>query len=131
MPPYRSSSGLWGSSPTSPHCVDRAQHPIAKIFYGILSLGWRGAAKHWQRYEMASLILAGLSTPLVLSVHSIISFDFAVSQLPGWHVTVFPPYFVAGAVYCGFAMVILLMIPIRSWFGLHGLITMRHFDVMS
>ena len=110
---------------------DRAQHPIAKIFYGILSLGWRGAAKHWQRYEMASLILAGLSTPLVLSVHSIISFDFAVSQLPGWHVTVFPPYFVAGAVYCGFAMVILLMIPIRSWFGLHSLITMRHFDVMS
>lgn len=110
---------------------DRAQHPIPKIFYGLLSLGWRGAAKHWQRYEKASLILAGLSTPLVLSVHSIISFDFAVAQLPGWHVTVFPPYFVAGAVYCGFAMVIVLMIPIRRWFGLHSLITMRHFDVMS
>lgn len=110
---------------------DRAQHPIAKFFYGALSLGWRGAAKHWQRYEVASLILAGLSTPLVLSVHSIISFDFAVSQLPGWHVTVFPPYFVAGAVYCGFAMVILLMIPIRKLFGLEGLITMKHFDVMS
>ena len=110
---------------------DRAQHPIAKFFYGLLSLGWRGAAKHWQRYEKASLILAGLSTPLVLSVHSIISFDFAVAQLPGWHVTVFPPYFVAGAVYCGFAMVIVLMIPIRHWFGLHSLITMRHFDVMS
>ncbi|MFN5060114.1 MAG: NrfD/PsrC family molybdoenzyme membrane anchor subunit [Chloroflexota bacterium] len=110
---------------------DRAQHPVAKFFYGALSLGWRGAAKHWQRYEVASLILAGLSTPLVLSVHSIISFDFAVSQLPGWHVTVFPPYFVAGAVYCGFAMVILLMIPIRKLFGLEGLITMKHFDVMS
>lgn len=110
---------------------DRAKHPIAKFFYGALSLGWRGAAKHWQRYEVASLILAGLSTPLVLSVHSIISFDFAVSQLPGWHVTVFPPYFVAGAVYCGFAMVILLMIPIRKLFGLEGLITMKHFDVMS
>jgi molybdopterin-containing oxidoreductase family membrane subunit len=110
---------------------DRAQHPIPKLFYGLLSLGWRGAAKHWQRYEKASLILAGLSTPLVLSVHSIISFDFAVAQLPGWHVTVFPPYFVAGAVYCGFAMVIVLMIPIRRWFGLHSLITMRHFDVMS
>lgn len=110
---------------------DRAKHPIAKMLYGIGALGWRGAAKHWQRYEMASLMLAGLSTPLVLSVHSIISFDFAVSQLPGWHVTVFPPYFVAGAVYCGFAMVILLMVPIRSWFGLHNLITMRHFDVMS
>ncbi|MCX6014659.1 MAG: polysulfide reductase NrfD [Chloroflexales bacterium] len=110
---------------------DRAQHPIPKIFYGLLSLGWRGAAKHWQRYEKASLILAGLSTPLVLSVHSIISFDFAVAQLPGWHVTVFPPYFVAGAVYCGFAMVIVLMIPIRHWFGLHSLITLRHFDVMS
>ena len=110
---------------------DRSQHPIPKIFYGLLSLGWRGAAKHWQRYEKASLILAGLSTPLVLSVHSIISFDFAVAQLPGWHVTVFPPYFVAGAVYCGFAMVIVLMIPIRRWFGLHSLITMRHFDVMS
>jgi molybdopterin-containing oxidoreductase family membrane subunit len=110
---------------------DRAQHPVAKFFYGALSLGWRGAAKHWQRYEVASLILAGLSTPLVLSVHSIISFDFAVAQLPGWHVTVFPPYFVAGAVYCGFAMVILLMIPIRKLFGLEGLITMRHFDVMS
>jgi molybdopterin-containing oxidoreductase family membrane subunit len=110
---------------------DRSQNRIAKLLYGLASLGWRGAAKHWQRYEIASLILAGLSTPLVLSVHSIISFDFAVSQLPGWHVTVFPPYFVAGAVYCGFAMVIVLMVPIRKWFGLEGLITMKHFDVMS
>jgi Ni/Fe-hydrogenase subunit HybB-like protein len=110
---------------------DRAQNIWVKRFYGLLSLGWRGSAKHWQRYEVASLILAGLSTPLVLSVHSIISFDFSVSQLPGWHVTVFPPYFVAGAVYCGFAMVILLLIPIRRWFGLHNLITMKHFDLMG
>lgn len=110
---------------------DRSTSPIAKTLYGLFALGWRGAAKHWQRYEVASLLLAGLSTPLVLSVHSIISFDFAVAQLPGWHVTVFPPYFVAGAVYCGFAMVIVLMIPIRKWFGLEGLITMKHFDVMS
>jgi molybdopterin-containing oxidoreductase family membrane subunit len=110
---------------------DRSTSPIAKKLYGLFALGWRGAAKHWQRYEVASLLLAGLSTPLVLSVHSIISFDFAVAQLPGWHVTVFPPYFVAGAVYCGFAMVIVLMIPIRKWFGLEGLITMKHFDVMS
>lgn len=110
---------------------DRSTSPIAKTLYGLFALGWRGAAKHWQRYEVASLLLAGLSTPLVLSVHSIISFDFSVAQLPGWHVTVFPPYFVAGAVYCGFAMVIVLMIPIRKIFGLHGLITMKHFDVMS
>ncbi len=110
---------------------DRATHIWVKRFYGALSLGWRGAARHWNRYETASLILAGLSTPLVLSVHSIISFDFAVSQLPGWHVTVFPPYFVAGAVYCGFAMVINLLVPIRRWFGLHDLITMKHFDLMG
>ncbi|HWQ14342.1 MAG TPA: NrfD/PsrC family molybdoenzyme membrane anchor subunit [Roseiflexaceae bacterium] len=110
---------------------DRARNIWVKRFYGILALGWRGAAKHWQRYEVASLILAGLSTPLVLSVHSIISFDFAVSQLPGWHVTVFPPYFVAGAVYCGFAMVICLLVPLRRWYGLHSLITMKHFDLMG
>jgi molybdopterin-containing oxidoreductase family membrane subunit len=110
---------------------DRTTHPVGKLLYGLASLGWRGSAKHWQRYEMVSLILAGLSTPLVLSVHSIISFDFAVAQLPGWHVTVFPPYFVAGAVYCGFAMVINLLIPIRRWYKLHDLITMKHFDVMA
>ncbi len=110
---------------------DRAQNIWVKRFYGLLSLGWRGSAKHWQRFEMATLILSGLSTPLVLSVHSIISFDFAVAQLPGWHVTIFPPYFVAGAVYCGFAMVIVLLIPLRRWYGLHNLITMKHFDVMG
>jgi molybdopterin-containing oxidoreductase family membrane subunit len=110
---------------------DRATNIWVKRFYAVLSLGWRGGARDWNRYEVASLILAGLSTPLVLSVHSIISFDFAVSQLPGWHVTVFPPYFVAGAVYCGFAMVINLMVPIRRWYGLHSLITMKHFDLMG
>ena len=110
---------------------DRATNPWVRRFYALLSLGWRGSAKHWQRHEMASLILAGLSTPLVLSVHSIISFDFAIAQLPGWHVTVFPPYFVAGAVYCGFAIVINLLIPIRKWYGLQDLITMKHFDVMG
>jgi molybdopterin-containing oxidoreductase family membrane subunit len=110
---------------------DRAQNIWVKRFYALLSLGWRGSAKHWQRFEVASLILSGLSTPLVLSVHSIISFDFAVAQLPGWHTTIFPPYFVAGAVYCGFAMVIVLLIPLRRWYGLHNVITMKHFDVMG
>ena len=80
----------------------------------MLSLGWRGSARHWHRYEVASLILAGLSTPLVLSVHTVVSFDFAVSVIPGWHATIFPPYFVAGAIYSGFAMVLTLAIPIRA-----------------
>src|ERR1700752_2169568 len=93
---------------------DRAQLPFAKYFYGILSLGWRGSTRHWIRYETASLLLAGLSTPLVLSVHTVISFDFAVAALAGWHTTIFPPYFVAGAVYSGFAMVLTLAIPIRK-----------------
>src|SRR6202789_3539001 len=85
---------------------DRAKMPLAKYFYGMLSLGWRGSTRHWIRYESASLLLAGLSTPLVLSVHTTISFDFAVAALAGWHTTIFPPYFVAGAIYSGFAMVI-------------------------
>jgi Ni/Fe-hydrogenase subunit HybB-like protein len=85
---------------------DRSQSKIAQYFYGILSVGWRGSARHWMRYETASLLLAGLATPLVLSVHTVISFDFAVAVLPGWHTTIFPPYFVAGAIYSGFAMVL-------------------------
>src|SRR3984893_3911827 len=93
---------------------DRATMPLAKYFYGMLSLGWRGSTRHWIRYESASLLLAGLSTPLVLSVHTVISFDFAVAALAGWHTTIFPPYFVAGAVYSGFAMVLTLAIPIRK-----------------
>ncbi|NWF80571.1 MAG: polysulfide reductase NrfD [Chloroflexi bacterium] len=110
---------------------DRATNIWAKRAYGLASLGWRGSARHWHRYEMASLLLAGLSTPLVVSVHSIISLDFAISQVPGWQVTVFPPYFVAGAVFAGFAMVILLMAPVRAWYGFQKYITMRHFDVMA
>ncbi len=110
---------------------DRARNPYAKTIFGMISLGWRGSAGHWARYEHASLILAGLSTPLVLSVHSIVSFDFAVSIVPGWNITVFPPYFVAGAVFAGFAMVILLTIPIRKWYKLTDFITMKHFDWMA
>jgi len=99
--------------------------------YGIAALGWRGSARHWHRYEMASILLAGLSTPLVVSVHSIISLDFAISQVPGWQVTIFPPYFVAGAVFAGFAMVLLLMIPVRTFYGFESYITIHHLDVMA
>ena len=89
------------------------------------ALGWRGSQRHWRHYEMAYLILAGLATPLVLSVHSIVSMDFAVAQLPGWHSTIFPPYFVAGALFSGFAMVLTLVIPVRAAFGLGNVITAR------
>jgi len=110
---------------------DRAKTKIKQWIYGALALGWRGSQRHWQHYEVAYLILAGLSTPLVLSVHSIVSMDFAVSQLPGWHTTIFPPYFVAGAIFSGFAMVITLMVICRKAFGLEQIITMRHFDYMA
>ncbi|MDE2127109.1 MAG: polysulfide reductase NrfD [Armatimonadetes bacterium] len=107
---------------------DRARNPIARFIFGVLAVGWRNSAKHWFRYETAYLILAGLSTPLVLSVHSIVSLDFAVAILPGWHTTIFPPFFVAGAVYAGFAMVLLLAIPIRKWYHLEEFITDLHLD---
>jgi molybdopterin-containing oxidoreductase family membrane subunit len=94
-------------------------------------MGWRGSAIHWHRYETAYLLLAGLATPLVVSVHTIVSFDFAVGIIPGWHSTIFPPYFVAGAIYSGFAMVLTLAIPLRAAYGLHDLITMRHLDNMA
>ncbi|MGH9176794.1 MAG: NrfD/PsrC family molybdoenzyme membrane anchor subunit, partial [Vicinamibacterales bacterium] len=110
---------------------DRALSRVKQIIFGIASLGWRGSARHWHRYEVASLILAGLSTPLVLSVHTVVSFDFAVSVIPGWHATIFPPYFVAGAIYSGFAMVLTLAIPIRTGYHLEDLITMRHIDCMA
>jgi Ni/Fe-hydrogenase subunit HybB-like protein len=110
---------------------DRAASPIARRIYGIAALGWRGSAVHWQRYEMATLLLAGLSTPLVLSVHTVVSFDFAVSLIPGWHATIFPPYFVAGAIYAGFAMVLTLLIPLRAIYGLQDFITLRHIDNMA
>ena len=110
---------------------DRAKNKIRRMVYGALALGWRGSGRHWLHYETAYLILAGLATPLVLSVHSIVSFDFAVSQLPGWHTTIFPPYFVAGAVFSGFAMVLMLMIIARRIFGLAHIMTMRHLENMA
>ena len=110
---------------------DRTKNRIGQVIYGMLSLGWRGSAIHWERYEMASLLLAGLSTPLVLSVHSVVSFDFAVALIPGWHTTIFPPYFVAGAIYAGFAMVLTLMIPMRMIYGLEDFINERHLNNMA
>ena len=110
---------------------DRATTKLKHLIFGILSLGWRGSHRNWLTYEKAYLIFAGLSTPLVLSVHTIVSFDFAVSIVPGWHTTIFPPYFVAGAIFSGFAMVITLMLIARKAFGLEELITMRHIENMS
>jgi molybdopterin-containing oxidoreductase family membrane subunit len=110
---------------------DKATSRPVKIAYGMLSLGWRGSARHWQRYEHIYLLLAGLSTPLVLSVHTVVSFDFAIGIIPGWHATIFPPYFVAGAIYAGFAMVLTLAIPIRKVYGLEDFITMRHLENMG
>ena len=103
----------------------RAGKNLRAAIYGVLSLGWRGSARQWHRYEKGYLLLAALSTPLVLSVHSVVSFDLAVGQIPGWHTTIFPPYFVAGAIFSGFAMVLTLMIPARSLFGLKDIITRR------
>jgi Ni/Fe-hydrogenase subunit HybB-like protein len=110
---------------------DRARRPFARIAYGILAMGWRGAASHWDRYESAYLLLAGLATPLVVSVHTVVSLDFATSVLPGWHSAIFPPYFVAGAIYSGFAMVLTLTIPIRAVYRLHDFITLRHLQNMA
>ncbi|AKU90251.1 NrfD/PsrC family molybdoenzyme membrane anchor subunit [Vulgatibacter incomptus] len=100
-------------------------------WYGIFALGWRGSARDWKHYQIAYLILGALATPLVLSVHSVVSLDFAIAQLPGWHSTIFPPYFVAGAIYSGFAMVLTLMIPVRRIFRLHDVITTRHLEAMG
>ena len=110
---------------------DRAKGRWQQLLSGILALGWNGSSRHWMRFEKAYLLLAALATPLVLSVHSVVSFDFATSQLPGWHTTIFPPYFVAGAVFGGFAMVLTLSIPSREWFGLKHLITHRHIENMA
>jgi Ni/Fe-hydrogenase subunit HybB-like protein len=107
---------------------DRSDSRPAQIIYGMLAMGWRGSARHWARYEMAYLLLAGLATPLVLSVHTVVSFDFAIGIVPGWHTTIFPPYFVAGAIYSGFAMVLMLAIPIRKFYGLEDFITDRHLN---
>ncbi len=110
---------------------DKARKPVAKWIYGMFAMGWRGSARHWQRYETTYLLLAGLATPLVVSVHTVVSFDFAVAQLPGWHATIFPPYFVAGAIYSGFAMVMTLAIPLRKFYGLEDFITLRHLRNMA
>ncbi|MFN2387576.1 MAG: NrfD/PsrC family molybdoenzyme membrane anchor subunit [Thermoanaerobaculia bacterium] len=110
---------------------DRSRSHFAKVVYGMLAMGWRGSALHWHRYETAYLLLAGLATPLVVSVHTVVSFDFAVGIVPGWHATIFPPYFVAGAIYAGFAMVMTLAIPLRVVYGLQDFITMRHLQNMA
>ena len=110
---------------------DRAKNRFQKIIYGMFAMGWRGSAVHWTRYEFASLLLAGIATPLVVSVHTVVSFDFAIAMVPGWHSTIFPPYFVAGAIYSGFAMVLSLAIPLRKYFHLEDLVTMKHLDIMG
>jgi molybdopterin-containing oxidoreductase family membrane subunit len=110
---------------------DRVIKPWQKKFYGFLSFGWGGSARHWSRFEEVSLVLAGLSTPLVFSVHSIVSFDFATSVVPGWHTTIFPPYFVAGAVFSGFAMVLTLMLVVRKIYKLEHYLTIKHIEYMN
>jgi Ni/Fe-hydrogenase subunit HybB-like protein len=110
---------------------DRAVNRYAQIAYGVLAMGWRGSARHWQRFETAYLLLGGLATPLVVSVHSVVSSDFAISLIPGWHETVFPPYFVAGAIFSGFAMILVLAIPLRYFYGLEDFISINHLDVMA
>jgi len=110
---------------------DRANSLWGKIIYGMLAMGWRNSARHWHRYEIAYLLLAGLATPLVVSVHTVVSFDFTIAILPGWHSTIFPPYFVAGAIYSGFAMVLTLAIPLRKFYRLEDFITARHLDNMA
>ncbi len=107
---------------------DRAVNRYARTIYGTLAMGWRGSARHWKRYHTAYLILAGLATPLVLSVHTVVSYDFTIAIVPGWHSSIFPPFFVAGAIYSGFAMVLILAIPIRYFYGLEDFVTIRHLE---
>lgn len=110
---------------------DRAQTPTGKRWYSLFALGWNGSSRHWHRFEIVYMMLAALATPLVLSVHSVVSFDFAVAQMPGWHATIFPPYFVAGAIFGGFALVVTLAIPARQLFNLKDIITLKHLETMS
>ena len=110
---------------------DKAKSRISQMVYGVLAMGWRGSAVHWSRYEFASILLAGIATPLVVSVHTVVSFDFTIAIVPGWHSTIFPPYFVAGAIYSGFAMVLSLAIPLRGYYHMEDLITIRHLDIMA
>ena len=110
---------------------DRATSRVRQVIYGVLALGWRGSARHWHRYEQAYYLLAALATPLVVSVHSVVSTDFAVGIVAGWHETIFPPYFVAGALFSGFAMVLTIAIPLRVFYGLQDFVTLRHLDIMA
>ena len=110
---------------------DRSEHRLGRVVYGFLAMGWRGSAIHWHRYKTAYLLLAGLATPLVVSVHTVVSLDFTAGIIPGWHSTIFPPYFVAGAIYSGFAMVMTLAIPLRKFYHLEDFITMRHLENMA
>ncbi|HEV3415489.1 MAG TPA: NrfD/PsrC family molybdoenzyme membrane anchor subunit [Pirellulales bacterium] len=110
---------------------DRATSRAGQIVYGFLAMGWRGSARHWKRYETAYLLLGGLATPLVVSVHTVVSFDFAVAIVPGWHSTIFPPYFVAGAIFSGFAMVLTIAIPLRAFYHLEDVVTLRHLQNMG
>jgi molybdopterin-containing oxidoreductase family membrane subunit len=128
---YATTSALFwfiGMIPDLATLRDRATNPWIQKIYGLLAMGWRGSARHWSRYETSYLLLAGLATPLVLSVHTVVSFDFAIGIVPGWHTTIFPPYFVAGAIYSGFAMVLVLAIPIRKFYDVGDFITERHLE---
>ncbi len=127
------SLGFWyvGLLPDLATMRDRAASRFKARLYGLFSLGWRGDAKHWIHYQKLYILLAGLAAPLVVSVHTIIGLDFAIAILPGWHSTIFPPYFVAGAVFSGFSMVLTLIIPLRAIYKLQGLITARHLDLMA
>lgn len=120
-----------GMVPDLANLRDRAHARAGKVAYGILALGWRGSAQHWQRYEQAYYLLAALATPLVVSVHSVVSTDFAVGIIPGWHSTIFPPYFVAGALFSGFAMVLTITIPLRAVYHLEDFVTARHLDIIA
>jgi len=107
---------------------DQAKNFFVKRIYAVFALGWRGSARHWDRFETGYLLLAGLATPLVLSVHTVVSFDFSVADMPGWHESIYPPYFVSGAIFSGFAMVLILAIPLRKFYGLENMVTLRHLD---
>ena len=131
---YASVSALFwfvGLIPDLATLRDRSESRVGRVVYGLLAMGWRGSARHWQRYETAYLLLAALAAPLVVSVHTVVSFDFAVGIVPGWHATIFPPYFVAGAIFSGFAMVVTLAVPLRALYGLEDFVTLRHLENMA
>jgi molybdopterin-containing oxidoreductase family membrane subunit len=131
---YATTSALFwftGLIPDLASMRDKTRHPLLRYLFGFFAMGWRGSARHWHNYERLYLLLAAIATPLVVSVHTVVSFDFAISQVPGWNTTILPPYFVAGAVFSGFAMVVSLLVPIRKIYHLEDMITLRHFDIMA